>query len=50
MSLKSKKYSAYSITLDPDRLELVLQQALQLESLYQTDLEVFERFLTSLSS
>ncbi|MGF1602703.1 MAG: hypothetical protein ACFCU8_11905 [Thermosynechococcaceae cyanobacterium] len=42
--------SAYSITLEPDRLELVLKQALQLESLYQTDLEVFERFLASLSS
>ena len=40
--------SAYSITLDADRLELVLKKAKQLQSLHLTDITVFKQFLDSL--
>jgi hypothetical protein len=37
--------SAYSITLDVERLHLVLARALQLKEIYATELAVFHKFL-----
>ena len=37
--------SAYSMTLDPQRLELILEQALALKQLYNEDLTKFKQFL-----
>jgi len=38
--------SAYSITLDPQRMEMILALALDLRSLYQEDLTKFKQFLS----
>ena len=40
--------SAYSVTLDPERVALVLRRAKELQALYLADLVVFKRFLKSL--
>lgn len=37
--------SAYSVTLDPQRMEMILARALDLRSLYQEDLTKFKEFL-----
>ena len=38
--------SAYSITLDPQRMEMILALALELRSLYQEDMRKFREFLS----
>ena len=42
--------NAYLLRFDPDRLNIVLQQAQRLKSLYRTDLEKFLDFLEQLAS
>ncbi len=39
--------SAYSITLDPARLALVLHKAQELKEIYQADLDKFKEFLST---
>ncbi len=39
---------AYSVTLDPDRVALVLHKAKELRSLYLHDLEQFQEFLKNI--
>ena len=40
---------AYSISLDADRLGLVLRKAAQLRNLYRGQMDTFDRFLKVLS-
>jgi hypothetical protein len=40
--------NAYSVSLDPDRLQLVLSKAQQLKRLYPDDINHFQMFLDSL--